>query len=402
MTDIKTKPFVKGYKYRIYPTDGQKELLNKTFGCCRYIWNKVLSDTKVEYLHYLASKNIETINPVPIPNITGYGLAGRLPLLRTNPESSFLSEVSYDVLQQEMLHLGSAFSTFLKKRKGYPAFKRKDNKQSFTLTKNVFRFKEGKLYIAKCKEPIDVLFSKELPSVPTTAVITKSPTGKYYISFTCEYIPVKTNGTGVIGIDLGLKDFIVTSNGIKVPNPKHLKKYEKLLKRRQQALSRATKGSKNRLKAKQKVALIHERISNCRNDFQHKLSRKLINENQVIGLELLKVKNMVRNRKLAKSISDAGWSSFVSKLAYKAKESQNTSLVFMDTWYPSTHICNTTKLKLDSKLKLSDRTWQCPHCLQVHDRDLNAAMNIRDEAILAIEINKVPLGSGISIIANNN
>ncbi len=391
-----SKPFVKGYKFRIYPNKSQIELLEKTFGCCRFVYNKALTEAKSEYQYYLAH---QSIGNVPKPTLTGFEFVKRLVSYKSNPETIWLNDVNSVALQQSMLHLGSAYAKFFKERKGYPKFKSKHGKQSFTLMTNSFRFKDKELFISKSKEPLKINWSRELPSVPTSAVISRTPTGKYYISFICEYTTIKTNALGQIGIDLGIKDFLVTSDGIKISNPKYLSKSQKNLKRKQQSLSRKCKGSKNRNKARIKVALIHETITNQRNDFQHKLSRTLINENQVIGVEKLKVSNMVKNRKLSKSISDTGWASFVNKLLYKARESQNTSIVFMDCWYPSTHICHLDNTKLDYKLKLSDRTWQCPHCNTVHDRDINAAINIRNTALSAMNKLQVPLGTGLSIIA---
>ena len=391
--------FVKGYKFPIYPNKDQIELLEKSFGSARYVYNKALAEAKDEYEYYKLMNKISPNIILVKPSLTGFSFVNRLIKYKSNPDTQWLYDTSSDVLQQSMLHLGDAFSRFLKDRKGYPNFKKKTNKQSITLTKNVFRFKDGKFFIAKSKDPLAIGFSRDLPSKPSSCVITKTCTGKYYISFICEYTPTKLTSINKIGIDLGLKNFIVTSDGLRIPNPKHLKQQSKNLKRKQQSLSRKKKGSINRNKARIKVAKIHESITNIRNDFQHKLSRKLINENQVIGLESLKVRNMIKNRKLSKAISDVSWYSFVGKLIYKARESQNTNIVQFDSFYPSTHICNDTNKRLDYKLKLSDREWLCPFCNQVHDRDLNASRNIRDEAIFTIEINKIT-DRGIHILGN--
>ncbi|EKD22673.1 MAG: hypothetical protein ACD_84C00014G0004 [uncultured bacterium] len=399
--NTKEQPFKKGYKFEIYPNIEQKELLENTFGCCRFVWNKALDNAKKEYEFFLAHKDLNPSNIILKPNLSGYEFVNRLIKYKSDPETQWLNDVNSVALQQTMLHLGTAFSIFFKNRKGYPAFKKKHNRQSFSLMTNSFRFKGEQLFIAKSKDPLIVGFSRKLPSQPSSATISKSPTGRYYISFICEYIPTKTNGKGKIGIDLGLKDFLVTSDGIKIPNPKHLKKHEKRLKRLQQSLSKKRKGSKSRNKARIKVAKQYEVVSNCRNDFQHKLSRILVNENQVIGLEKLIVKNMVKNRKLSKAISDVAWGSFTSKLNYKAKESQNCKLVYMDCWYPSSHICNVDHIQLDRKLSLSERTWKCPHCNTIHDRDINAAINIRNEAILTIELFQLQTKAGhVTFLAN--
>ena len=402
----KERSFVKGYKYPIYPSEEQKILLAKTFGCCRFVWNKALAEAKQEYEEYLIWKDKNPIGKVIKPCITGFYFANKLPIFKAQLGNEFLSEVSYDVLQQTLINLGSTYSDFFKKRKGYPKFKKKQNAQSFRLTKNVFKFKDGQFYIAKSKEPIAVGFGRNgknraLPSDPSSCTVGVTSTGKYYVSFVCEYIPNKTNGQGKLGIDLGIKDFIVDSNGNKVCNPKYFKQYEQNLKRKQQKLSKCQKGSNRRNKARLKVSQIHEQISNCRNNFQHQLSRKLINENQVIGIEHLLVKNMVKNRKLSKAISQASWSSFIDKLVYKARESQHCNIVKIDTFYPSSHICNEMQLKLDFKLKLSQREFNCPYCNQVHDRDINAAKNIRDEALYQLATLNVTIG-GLLILTGKS
>ena len=396
------KPFVKGYKYRIYPTADQIELLNKTFGCVRYVYNKALAEAKLEYENYIALKNANTLIAPTVPKNTGYAFINKLTNYKSDPEALWLKEVDSVALQQSMLHLGSSFSKFFKERKGYPKFKSKHSHQSFSLMTNSFRFKDKDLFISKSKEPLKVIYDRPLPSAPTSATISKTPTGKYYISFVCEYLPVKTSGIKETGIDLGLKDFLVTSDSLRIANPKHLKQQQYNLKRKQQSLSRKCKGSKNRNKARIKVALIHESITNCRKDFLHKLSTKLINENQVIGLEKLRVKNMVRNRKLSKAIIDVAWSTFTRMLEYKAIASQQCNIVYMDLWYPSTHICSSCDSKLDYKLKLSDREWICPHCGTVHDRDINAAINIRNEALKALVVQNVSArAKGCVILASN-
>jgi putative transposase len=390
--------FKKGFKYPIYPTEDQKILLEKTFGCCRYVYNKGLAEAIKAYEDYkLATKCNFKVNK---PKVSGYDFVNKLIVYKHDPETPWLKEVNSVALQQSMIHLGSAFTKFFKTKKGYPKFKSKSNRQSFTLMKTSFRFKEKKLYIAKSDDLLKIGYSRKLPSEPSSAVISKTPTGKYYISFVCEYFPTKTNGQGKIGIDLGIKDFLVTNNGLKVPNPKNYNKCQHQLKRRQQSLSRKKKGSKNRNKARIVVAKQHERIANLRNDFLHKLSRKLVNENQVIGVETLKVANMVRNRKLAKSISDVAWSSFTTMLKYKAIESQNCTLVFMDSFFPSSHICSVDGEKLTRKLSLKERSWTCPVCNTLHDRDINAAKVIRDEAILTIALSKIPENKGTLVLAN--
>lgn len=399
MLQTKT-PFKKGYKFRVYPNASQIELFEKTFGCCRYVWNKTLAETKEQYQTYLLLKDLNPNLLIEKPNVSGYSFVKNLLKFKYDENSLWLNEVSACALQQTMLCLGTAFTTFFRNKKGYPNFKSKHGKQSFSLMKHFFSYKNDILIIAKSKDPLIFDNHRKLPSEPTSVAVSKSSSGKYYISFICEYNPVKTTGTGHIGIDLGIKDFLVTSDGIKVSNPKYYSKYQKKLKRIQQSLSRKKKGSKNRNKARVRVALHHEKIVNCRTDFLHKLSRKLVNENQVIGLETLKVRNLMKNHKLAKSIADVSWRKFTSMLNYKSRESQNCSLVYMDTYFPSSHICNVDQTKLNRKLLLSEREWTCPECGTIHDRDINAALNIKNEAICTMVLHKVPFDSGSILISN--
>lgn len=392
------KTFKKGYKFPIYPTQEQKNLLERTFGCCRYVYNRGIVDAKQTYIFYQMHKDV--IPGLMPPTTSGYSFINKLTLYKQDPESLWLNEVSSVALQQTMMHLGDAFSRFYKMRKGYPSFKKKENCQSFVLTKIGFTLRNDIFFIAKSNEPIKIKFSRKIPSKPSSVIISKTHSGKYYASFICEYNPEPTQGIGQIGIDLGLKDFLVSSSGEHIPNPKPYLKAQRQLKRAQQALSRKRKGSCNRTKARLAVAKCHERISNIRRDFQHKLSRRLVNENQVIGLEKLVVKNMVKNRRLAKSIQDTSWRSFTTMLDYKSAESQNCTLVYMDTWYPSTHICNITKQRLDRRLKLNERQWDCPYCGLSHDRDLNAALNIKDEALLTLKDCNIPDHAGLKVLAN--
>ena len=397
------KLFVKGFKFPIYPTPEQIALLDKTFGCCRKVYNELLAQTSKEYDAYAENKKLGI--PATPPNVSGYGLVNRLPLLKQDPELHYLKEVSSVALQQSILHLGAAYKRFfdrIKKSKatpklkvskkkprkdgkpeGYPRFKSKhDNRQSFTLMTNAFRLDENNhLIIAKCDTPIKVVYSRELPSTPTSCTITRSASGKYHVSFTCQYTPKKTIGTGTVGIDLGITTLATLSTGEKIGNPRHFKRIQQKLRRSQKSLARKKKGSANYAKAKLQVAKVHARAANARKDHLHKLSTRLVNENQVIGIEDLKVKNMVKNPKLAKHISDASWSSLVNMLRYKCKDSQHTSLVKVDTYYPSSHLCHNTGLKLDRKLQLNERRWECPHCGELHDRDLTAAINIHKEAL---------------------
>lgn len=377
----------KGFKFPIYPTTEQQGLINQTFGCCRYVWNKALGAAVHEYKQYLEMSKVTHQSRLIKPDVSGYGFVNRLPAMRTNPETPWLSNISSVALQQTMLHLGGAFTRFFKEKKGYPKFKKKHGKQSFSLMKTAFTLDQSGFFIAKCKTPIKVVFSRQLPSEPSSLTISRTATGKYYVSFICEYQPAKTSGHGRVGIDLGIKDFATLSTGEKITNPKHYLKAQKRVKRAQQALSRKQKGSSNRHKTRLSVAKIHERVRSTRMDFQHKLSRQLVNDNQVIAVEKLMVANMVKNRKLAKHISDASWSSFTNMLNYKAIESQHSTILYVSTWFPSSHLCSVTHERLNRKLSLSERAWDCPYCGQRHDRDVNAAINILQEAELNLALN---------------
>ncbi len=377
----KSKPFIKGYKFRIYPTKKQKELFENTFGCCRYIYNTLLDMSIKEYENYKESIKLSNIDIYKKPNVSGFYFTNKLLQLKNDPDKNWLNNVSAVALQQSALHLGGSFKNFFKLRKGYPKFKKKNGKQSFSLTKAGFCFKDKNLYIIKSKEPITINYHRELPSYPSSLAISRTPSGKYYISFTCRYIPNKTFGTKITGVDVGLTHLMTLSDGTKIDNEKRYKKYEKKLRRLQQSLSRKEKGSKNKYKARIKVAIQHQLIVNSRNDQLHKLSRTLVNENQVIGIEKLKIVNMVKNHKLAKSIHDVAWGTFFRFLLYKATESQNCKILLVETNFPSSHLCSNTGKHIGRKLKLNERTWNCPHCNKIHDRDINAAKNILNEVL---------------------
>ena len=259
---------------------------------------------------------------------------------------------------------------------------------------NAFTLRNNQVYIAKCKEPIKVLWSRALPSRPLRATITMGVDGRYSICFLCEVNPApikKTNG--IIGIDLGLTYFATLSTGEKIPNPRFINQSLPRLRRAQRSLSKKCVGSKNREKARLKVAKLHRSIIDARNDFHHKLSRQLINKNQVIAVEDLSILHMVKNRKLSRHISDAGWKSFLTKLTEKTIESQHTVLVYCDKWFPSTQLCSNCGYlpTRENKLSLGDRSWICPKCSTTHDRDINAAINLKNSAS-RIDPTKTPGG----------
>lgn len=367
---------IKGCKYRVYPDDAQKVLLARTFGCNRFIWNNVLSALGNEYNLFKEGKGEK-------PNTSSVGLAYRPTLLKV--EYPWLSEASSVSLQQTMRDLGVAFNNFFK-GKGYPKFKKKGGYDSYRLTKTGFRLKDGDLHIAGSKTRLKVKWSRGLPSEPSSVTISKTPSGKYYASFTCDYQSDIKCKDGKVGIDLGIKDFATMSNGKVIPNPRHYKKFQKKLAYLQKSLSRKKKGSNRRQKAKLKVARCHEKIANVRNDFLHKLSTTLTSENQAICVEMLYVKGMIQNKKLSKHIADVSWGAFLNMLTYKSKDT-GTKIIRAERFFPSSKLCSSCGFKY-SDLKLSERSWVCNECGTKHDRDLNAAVNL--ELLLSFSIKAFP------------
>lgn len=352
----------RGYRYRFYPTKEQEQQLAQTFGCTRYVYNhflKVRTDSWYE--------NQERI---------GYNRSAKmLTDLKQIPETQWLQNVSNVCLQQSLLNLDTAFKNFFQGRAKYPAFKKKHDKQSARYTTSGFTFKNGQIKLAKHKQPLNIKWSRKFTGTPINCTVSLDYAGRYYISISVEEemqaLPfVKKE----VGIDLGLTHAVITSDGTKVNSQKYYRKQEKYLAKAQRSLSRKKKGSNNRVKARMKVAKLHAKIADQRMDFAHKLTTKLINENQVIAAESLQVKNLVRNRILAKSIQDVGWYQITSMLEYKANW-YGRSFVQIDKFYPSSkrcHVCG----HISSKMPLSVRIWDCPSCGNQHDRDVNAAKNI--------------------------
>jgi putative transposase len=288
-----------------------------------------------------------------------------------------LHEVSSVPLQQALSHLDRAFRAFFEGRANYPVFKTKHGPQAATFTTSAFRWDGQRLTLAKMDAPLDIHWSRPLPEgcKPSTVTITKDCATRYFVSLLVEedITPLAVTPQ-MIGLDLGLKSMVITSDGHSHGNPRYFAKDEKQLAKAQRRQAKKKKGSKNRVKARQKVARIHARIADRRRDYQHKLSTKIIRENQIVCVESLTVKNMVKNHALAKAISDVGWSEFTRQLAYKA-EWYGRTLVKIDKWYPSSKRCFECGHILDS-LTLDVREWTCPECGVHHDRDINAAKNI--------------------------
>lgn len=362
----------RAYKYRFYPTPEQAVLLARTFGCVRFVYNAVLRYRTDAF--YARQEKIGYI-----------GANAKLTALKKEPDLAFLNEVSSVPLQQCLRHQQTAFKNFFEGRSGYPVFKNKRHRQSAEFTRSAFQYREGQLFLAKSKEPLAVRWTRALPCEPTTINVSRDSAGRYFVSCLCEFYPKALPITPrMVGIDLGLKDLFVTSDGQRTRNPRHMAKYAARLAQAQRRLSRKKLGSRNRAKARMRVARIHAKLSDCRMDQLHKWSRKIVNENQVICVESLKVKNMLHNRSLAKSISDAGWGELVRQLAYKAGWA-GRQFVAIDPWYPSSKRCSGCGFVMDS-MPLSVRHWTCPECAAEHDRDVNAAINIKAAGLAVLAL----------------
>jgi putative transposase len=370
----------RAYKYRFYPTPEQEQILSRTFGCVRFVYNSILRwRTDAFYQQQIKVGYVEA--------------NAQLSRMKKDPELAFLGEVSSVPLQQCLRHQQTAFKNFFEGRAQYPTFKSKRHRQSAEFTRSAFKYRDGKLYLAKSKTPLDIRWSRELPGAPSTVTVSKDAAGRYFVSCLCEFEPSKLPVTpNMTGIDLGLKDLFITDKGERVGNPRHTAKYATRLAKAQRRLSKKKLGSANRAKARQKVAKLHAKISDCRQDNLHKLSRRLINENQVICVESLKVKNMIRNPTLSKAIADAGWGEFVRQLAYKA-DWAGRSLVAIDQWFPSSKRCSGCGHTLSS-LPLSIRQWDCPECGMSHDRDINAATNIKAAGLAVLALGENVSGIG--------
>ena len=376
---MSTKKVTIGYKFRIYPTKEQEVLFAKTFGCVRYVYNYFLNLRNTKYSENRIS-------------LSRYDCIKLLPPMKSCEETIWLKEVDSIALQSSIEYLDEGFKRFfedIKKPKsqrrgvGKPKFKSKHDKQSYT-TKNVnnsIRIVNNIILLPKIGM-VKFDSHREVQGIIKRATITKSKSGKYYVSLICdnvEYIQHESTGA-LVGIDLGLDSFITTNDGQKIEPQKHYRKAEKRLKRLQRKMSRKPKDSKNREKSRIELAKQSEKVANKRNDFQHKLSRKLVNTYDVICLEDLNVKGMQKNSKLAKSIQDAGWSSFVSKLEYKA-DFEDKVVIKVDRFFPSSQLCSNCGYKSVEVKDTSIRKWECPQCGARHDRDINASINILNEGI---------------------
>lgn len=361
----------KAYKFRLYPTSEQQIALAKSFGCCRWFWNYALNLCQETY------------------KVSGKGLSrsaiqGLLPSLKK--EFPWLTDAYSQCLQYVALNLSTAYKNFFEKRAGFPRFKSKHGRQSSSYPSNVklegdYLKLPGKVGSIYCQQdrPIDGQIK--------TVTVSQVADGKYYASVLAldgQEIPTPSVEGKAVGIDLGLTHFCITSDGSKFDNPHHTKLYARNLKKKQQSLSRKQKGSNTRVRARKLVARVHAKISRVREDFLHKLSRKIVNENQVIAVENLQLKGMVRNHNLAKAISDCGWGQFCTMLKYKSEWDGKTYLE-VDRFFASSKTCSVCLNKIDG-LSLDMRTWTCDKCQTHHDRDINAALNIRNEALRILDL----------------
>ena len=366
---------LKATKIRIYPNQEQQVALSKAFGSVRWLWNRHLADTQFTYKQ------------------TGKGLGrfdlnNRLPKLKE--EFPWLKEIHSQVLQGVSLHLSRSFVNFFERRAQFPRFKSKHQKQSMHYCQGVkISFVQSKVYLPKIGWTKAILH-RDITGHIKTVTVSKTKTNKYFASILTDNKLPEPDFTLIgksIGIDVGLNHLAITSDGSKFSNPRFLKKHTKNLKIKQRKLSRKKLNSKARARARLLVAKVHERITNSRMDNLHKISRRLVNENQVIAVEDLNVKGLLKNHKLAKSISDVGWSTFVSMLKYKTKESGKV-LIQVGRFFPSSKTCSNC-MHICDHLPLDIRSWVCPKCDASHDRDINAAKNILQEAKRLITVGTI-------------
>jgi putative transposase len=350
----------RAYKYRIYPNKSQQDKLSVQFGSTRFVYNYFL---RKRIDHYAETGK----------GLTYHDTALQLTTLKKHDDYIWLKESDSQTIQQSLRDLDVAYGNFFSKRAKFPKFKKKHGKQACRFPQR-FKIENNKLYVPKVGW-IKIVLHHPIEGVMKNLTVSKTKSGKYFASIQVEQeIESPTYTGGQIGIDLGLKDFAVTSDGQKFQSPKYLRKSERRLKRYQRKLSKSQKGSSGRNKARLKVAILHEKVTNQRLDFTHKLSRKLIDSNCFIALEDLHVKGMLKNHCLAKSINDSGWSTFTAQLAYKGTW-YGCHIEKLDRFFPSSKRCFQCGF-INQNLKLSDRSWSCPECKVTLDRDQNAAQNI--------------------------
>jgi putative transposase len=363
-----TKVVKRAYKYRFYPTpaQAQAQALTRTFGCVRKVWNLALQartaawHQRHEQVTYLQSSALLTQR-------------------KRTDDLGYLNEVSSVPLQQALRHLQSAFARFWDNQARYPRFKsRKKSRAAAEYTRSAFRYRDGQLRLAKMTAPLNVVWSRPLPDGAelSTVTVSRDRAGRWFVSLLCQCAvePHPASATAV-GIDAGITSLVTLSTGEKIPNPRHERRDRARLARAQRRLARTQKGSANRDKARLKVARVHARIADRRKDFLHKLTTRLVRDNQAVVIEDLSVQNMIRNHHLARAISDAAWREMRTMLEYKC-EWYGSDLIVTGRWYPSSKTCSACG-RLAASLPLGVREWDCVGCGTRHDRDINAAVNIR-------------------------
>ena len=373
------KAVKRAYKFRFYPTPEQADQLARTFGCVRYVYNRALAERSRAWTQEQR-------------RVTQAETDRMLTQWKQDEETAWLTEPSKGPLQATLRHLQDAYTRFWSKQTGYPKFKKKGKtRDSATYFRNCFTYRNGKIKLAKQKEPLNIRWSRPLPegAEPSSVTVSKDAAGRYHISILVDVtITPHTPTDTTVGIDAGITTLYTLSTGEKIANPRHEKKDREKLARAQRQLSKKQKGSKNRDKARRKVARIHARIVDRRRDHLHKLSTRLVRENQVIAIEDLSVRNMVKNHSLARAISDASWAQFRTMLEYKA-EWYGREIIAIDRFYPSSKTCSACGMLQDS-MPLNIREWTCPGCGEIHDRDVNAAKNV-----LAVGLAVSACGNGV-------
>lgn len=356
----------KTFKYRLYPTKEQEVLLARHFGAKRFIFNHFLDQRKAAYLE--AKKSLSY-----------YDNAKSLTEIKHTEEFKWMKEINSQSLQASLRDLDTAYNRFFAKQGKFPRFKSKHDKQSFRIPQNVY-YSEGKLDIPKFRNPIRVKEDRPLSGTILFATVSKSATGKYFVSITCETeYAAMDKAEGKVGVDLGLKDLAVLSNGKRYENIRTTKKHERRLAYEQRQLSKKVKGSVSRNRQKIKVAKVHEKITNSRTDHIHKITTAIVRENQTICVESLSVANMMKNHCLAKGIADVAWGELLRQLKYKS-EWNGRQFLTVERFFPSSKTCNSCKF-VNQWLTLADRVWTCPRCGAEHDRDLNASRNILEQGL---------------------
>ncbi|MDX3314225.1 RNA-guided endonuclease TnpB family protein [Streptomyces sp. ME08-AFT2] len=355
----------RAFKYRFYPTDGQAAELSRTFGCVRLVYNRALEERTRAW--YGEQRRVSYVQS-----------SAALTAWKKTEELAFLTEVSSVPLQQALRHLQTAFAHFFAKRAKYPRFKsRKKSRASAEYTRSAFTWRDGQLTLAKMAEPLDIRWSRPLPhgSVPTTVTVSRDAAGRWFVSMLCDdAVAPAPATTNAVGVDAGITSLVTLSTGEKVANPRHERRDRARLARAQREVSRKAKGSANREKVRRKAAKVHARIADRRRDFLHKLSTRLVRENQTVVIEDLTVRNLLKNGRLARAVSDAAWTELRSMLEYKCAW-YGRELVVIDRWFPSSKLCGACGT-VAARMPLSVREWTCEHCGAVHDRDVNAARNI--------------------------